>query len=82
MHRYAKGYRQVFFYMIVMVVYNTEDLAEKILEGRKLPEYKGCGRPTSALSPMRFQAVNWEHFPNRILQTPVKKNPSRNCEKY
>ncbi|KAG8238002.1 hypothetical protein J437_LFUL017791 [Ladona fulva] len=57
-----------------------EDLAEKILEGVKLPEYKRRGRPASGPSPMRFQAANWGHFPNRIPPNPVKKNPSRNCE--
>ncbi|KAG8236231.1 hypothetical protein J437_LFUL010984 [Ladona fulva] len=81
MCRYAKGYRKVFFYVMDIVVYNTEDLAEKIFKGVKLPEYKRCGCPTSGLSPMRYQAANWGHFPNRIPPNPVKKNPSRKCEK-
>ncbi|KAG8234779.1 hypothetical protein J437_LFUL006611 [Ladona fulva] len=49
-----------------------EDLAEKILEGVKLPKYKRCGRPPSGPSPMCFQVVNWGHFPNRI---PPKHQP-------
>ncbi|KAG8233620.1 hypothetical protein J437_LFUL001031 [Ladona fulva] len=60
----------------ILFVDFREDLAEKILEGVKLPEYKGCGQPASGPSPMHFQAANCGHFPNRIPPNPVKKKPS------
>ncbi|XP_046404868.1 piggyBac transposable element-derived protein 4-like [Ischnura elegans] len=57
-----------------------ENVAEQILERVNVPEYRRRGRPTSGPSPIRFQAANWAHFPNRIPSNAVKKNPSRICE--
>ncbi|XP_068081806.1 piggyBac transposable element-derived protein 4-like [Anabrus simplex] len=56
------------------------DVAEQILEGVVLPDYRTRGRPSAGSTPTRLQERHWGHFPTKIPPTTKKVIPSRRCK--